>query len=67
MSNTKIGGILMIKWLKTVFCKHEWEDRLIVAEFAIVSGDRFNIVCNKCGKVKGSYFRKYNENGTGYI
>lgn len=57
----------MKKWLKELFCKHEWEHKLRIEKFAILSGDRFDVVCKKCGKVKGSYFRKYNENGTGYI
>lgn len=56
----------MIKWIKELFCKHEWVDRMVISEFATISGDIFEIVCSKCGKVKGSYFKSYNEDGTGY-
>ena len=57
----------MKKWLKELFCKHKWEDKLEIQEFATLSGDRYEIVCAKCGKIKGSYFKRYNEDGTGYL
>lgn len=55
-----------MKWLKQLLCKHNWKQKLRADRFYILSGDRFDIVCSKCGKVKGTYFKKYNNDGTGY-
>lgn len=57
----------MKKWLKEVFCKDEWEHKVRIEKFSILSRDKFDIICKKCGKVKGSYLKKYNDKGTGYI
>ena len=36
---------LMEKWA----CKHEWK---IVAKTIYLDGDRYMLVCKKCGKIK---------------
>lgn len=47
------------KWIKPLFCKHEYEEFLKQEPFFNLSGDRIYIICEKCGKEKGSYFRKH--------
>lgn len=51
--------------IKQLFCKHDYRE---VTEnkssFSNLTGERVFIVCKKCGKVKGSYFREYE--GMGY-
>lgn len=56
----------MRKRLRKLFCKHYFVDKMVISEFATISGDLFEVVCAKCGKVKGSYFKLYNEEGNGY-
>lgn len=59
--------MIVKKWFKQLFCRHDWEHKMRIDKFAVLSGDRFDIVCKKCGKVKGTYFGEYNEDGTGYV
>lgn len=47
------------------FCEHEYgEYTKNDGGFMCISGETIYIVCKKCGKVRGSYFREYE--GRGY-
>lgn len=51
--------------IKRMLCKHEYvEMKEIPKMYQCISGERIYIVCEKCGKIKGSYFREYE--GMGY-
>ena len=48
-----------------LFCKHKYVEMVEIPKgFQCISGERIFIVCEKCGKVKDSYFREYE--GMGY-
>ena len=49
----------MTKWIRKLFCKHEWGEFTKDTEFLNISGETRYIICKKCGKEKGSYFAKY--------
>jgi hypothetical protein len=50
----------MITKIKQLFCKHKYvEMREISKTYQCISGERIYIVCEKCGKIKDSYFREY--------
>ena len=42
-----------------LFCKHKYVEMVAITPFKTISSERIYIVCEKCGKVKDSYFRKY--------
>jgi len=42
--------------LRRLFCRHKFIEAKKVGFFQVLSGDRIYIVCEKCGKEKGSYF-----------
>ena len=50
--------------IKQLFCKHRYVEMIAISPFKCISGETIYIVCEKCGKVKGSYFREYE--GMGY-
>lgn len=51
--------------IKGLFCKHKYiEMKEIPKGFQCISGETIYIVCEKCGKIKGSYFREFE--GMGY-
>lgn len=55
----------MIEKIKQLFCKHKYVEMVEVPKgFQCISGERIFIVCEKCGKIKDSYFREYE--GMGY-
>lgn len=45
--------------IKQLFCKHDYHECRKKEPFQCLSGESIYIVCEKCGKVKGSYFKKY--------
>jgi len=48
-----------------LFCKHKYVEMVeIGTRFQCINGERVFIICEKCGKVKDSYFREYE--GMGY-
>ncbi|WP_199523033.1 hypothetical protein [Eubacterium sp. OM08-24] len=50
----------MMKWLKQLFCKHKnvvWCRK--VEPFCCISGERYYLVCQKCGKVTDETFHKF--------
>lgn len=51
----------MRKWLKRLFCKHKYIKRAVYHKsgFVCISGQQYEEVCAKCGKIGGSYFEKY--------
>ena len=50
--------------IKQLFCKHKYVEMKENSIYKVISGDTIYIVCEKCGKVKASYFRRYE--GMGY-
>jgi hypothetical protein len=48
------------------FCKHDYQEGIVegivsgpkAPAFFNISGDAITAICVKCGKIKGSYFRK---------
>lgn len=50
--------------LRRLFCKHEFGEFVKNEPFHCISGETIYIVCKKCGKIKGSYFKEYE--GIGY-
>lgn len=53
----------MKKRIKQFFCRHEYGEYIKNNKFHSISGERVYIVCNKCGKIKGSYYKEYEGNG----
>lgn len=51
------------KRIKQFFCRHEYGEYIKNNKFHSISGERVYIVCNKCGKIKGSYYKEYEGNG----
>jgi hypothetical protein len=51
-------------WIKQLFCKHKFVQATKISQFQCISGETVYIVCEHCGKIKGSYFREYE--GKGY-
>lgn len=45
--------------IKQMLCKHEYVEMIKNSKFQCISGETVYLVCSKCGKVKGSYFKKY--------
>lgn len=45
-----------MKWLKQLFCKHDYASYVKADKFKIISGERVYVVCSKCFKEKCSYF-----------
>lgn len=47
--------------IKQLFCKHIYGEylRKETYPFKTISGDRIYIMCEKCGHIKGSYFRRH--------
>lgn len=43
----------------SLFCKHRYVEMIAISPFQCISGERIYIVCDKCGKVKDSYFKKH--------
>lgn len=67
--NVLRGSERMIKQkskIQQLFCKHEYVEakKENNSRFHCITGETIYIVCKKCGKVKGSYFREYE--GMGY-
>lgn len=49
----------MIRIIKQLFCKHEYEWCRKIEPFYNLSGERVYYVCKKCGKVKDERFIRY--------
>lgn len=48
----------MIKWIKRLFCKHDYQSFTKDSKFQHLQGVRVYIICTKCGHEKDSYFQK---------
>lgn len=46
----------MIKFIKQLFCKHEYVDKLKVEMFYNINGETVVTICEKCEKVKETKF-----------
>lgn len=55
----------MIEKIKQFFCKHQysWYVEAPKSGFRNISGETRYLVCDKCGKVKSSYFAEYEGGG----
>ena len=53
----------MFKFLKKLFCKHDWEICTKDAMFHSLRGEQLYRRCKKCGKVEEWIFREYEGNG----
>lgn len=53
----------MIKKIKQLFCKHEWEIVRKVEMFAPLNGEQSYKYCKTCGKITKYIFRRYEGNG----
>jgi hypothetical protein len=49
----------MFKRVKQLFCKHDPKEYTKPGLFYNLSGDRIFLVCTKCGKEMGSYFKRH--------
>lgn len=49
----------MKKFIKQLFCKHNFSWCRKVEPFYCISGERHYLVCDKCGKIKDTRFIKY--------
>ncbi len=49
----------MIRWIKRLFCKHDYQLLKKVSKFQNLRGDRIYIICTKCGHEQGSYFSEH--------
>lgn len=49
----------MFKWIKQLLCKHDPKEYTKREPFFNLSGDRIYLVCTKCGKEMGSYFKRH--------
>lgn len=52
-----------MKWIKRLFCHHEWEICRKNEPFQCISGEWLYKCCTKCGKVKKWIFRQYEGGG----
>ena len=52
-----------MKWLKHLFCRHEWEICRKRDVFVSLSGEMLYKRCKKCGKVAEYIYRVYEGNG----
>ena len=46
-------------FFKKLFCKHGYGKYVKVDMFSALNGQRVYIRCEKCGKIKNSYFEEY--------
>lgn len=53
-----VGYIAQKPWHKQLFCKHEFVQAVKKSKFVHLQGRRIYTVCEKCGKVKDSYFKE---------
>ncbi len=54
-------SILTDKWIKRLFCRHEWQvcRKVNLHGFSCISGEQLYKRCTKCGKVKKHIFVVY--------
>ena len=50
-------------WMKQRRCKHDHQWYVKQEMFANIQGEERFCVCSKYGKIKGSYFARYEGNG----
>lgn len=52
-----------MKFLKQLFCKHDWEIVRKTSMFCSLKGEQLYKRCKKCGKVVEYIYREYEGNG----
>ena len=55
----------MLKFIKRMFCRHEWQTCRKVSDspFACISGEQLYRRCTKCGKVEKWIYREFEGGG----
>lgn len=53
----------MMRFIKRLFCRHEWEICRKVGGYCCISGEQLYMRCKKCGKVEKYIYREYEGNG----
>lgn len=53
----------MFKFIKRLFCKHDWEICRKIDAFQCLKGEKLYKRCKKCGKIVEYIYREYEGDG----